>query len=64
MQGRVSAQMRGAGGDSVVSQAPLYQLVTGLAVRGACNGGGKHSWQVKGQTPHFLPPGVMGLEEC
>lgn len=53
-----------AGGDGVVSQAPLYQLVTGLTVRGDWDGGGKHSWQVKGHTPHFLPQGMMGLEEC
>lgn len=24
---------------------------------------GKHAWQVKGQTLHFLPFGMMGLEE-
>lgn len=60
----VSGWMGRAGGDGVVSQAPLYQRVTGLTVRGDRDGGGKHSWQVKGHTPHFLPQGMMGLEEC
>lgn len=39
----VSGWMGRAGGDGVVSQAPLYQRVTGLTVRGDRDGGGKHS---------------------